>query len=50
LPRICRVLDGGAVEFHAAAESYPILNGARRIVGTVAVVVRCTEGQEASPC
>jgi hypothetical protein len=44
--RVCRLLAPGFAEFHAAAPGYPILNGARRIVGTLAAVVRCTDGSQ----
>jgi hypothetical protein len=44
--RICKVLADGFVEFHAAAAGYPILNGEREIVGTLAAVVRATDGKE----
>jgi len=44
--RVCHILADGAVEFHAAAEGYPILTGARKIYGTLAVVVRATDGRE----
>jgi len=43
--RVCRVLADGTVEFRAAAEGYPILTGARRIYGTLAAVVRATDGR-----
>jgi len=31
---------------HAAAASYPILGGERKIYGTLAAVVRCPDGAE----
>jgi hypothetical protein len=43
--RVCRVLADGRVEFHPAAPGYPILNGERRISGTLAAVVRATDGR-----
>ncbi len=46
VPRVCHILADGAVEFHAAAEGYPILTGERRIYGTLAAVVRATDGRE----
>ncbi len=44
--RVCRVLADGTVEFRAAAEGYPILTGERRVWGTLAAVVRATDGRE----
>jgi hypothetical protein len=44
--RVCKVLAPGFAEFHAAAEGYPVLNGERRIWGTLAAVLRCTDGKE----
>ncbi len=44
--RVCVVLADGTVEFHAAAEGYPIFTGACRVYGTLAAVVRATEGRE----
>jgi len=46
VPRVCKVLAEGWVEFHAAATGYPILNGERKVYGTLAAVVRCTDGKE----
>lgn len=43
--RVCRVLPDGRVEFHAAAPGFPVLAGERRIVGTLAAVVRATDGK-----
>lgn len=44
--RVCHILADGAVEFHAAAEGFPILSGECRIYGTLAAVVRATDGRE----
>ena len=46
MARVCHILADGAVEFHAAAEGFPILTGERRIYGTLAAVVRATDGRE----
>ncbi len=46
IARVCHILADGAVEFHAAAEGFPILTGARKIYGTLAAVVRATDGRE----
>lgn len=45
--RVCHVLTDGSVEYHAdtAAEGYPILTGERRVWGTLAAVVRATDGR-----
>ncbi len=43
--RVCRVLADGWVEFHATVPGYPILHGERKIYGTLAAVVRCTDGK-----
>lgn len=45
VPRVCKVLGAGFVEFHAAAAGYPILSGERSIYGTLAAVLRCTDGK-----
>jgi len=42
--RVCR-LTGAGVEYHAAAEGYPILDGERKVYGTLAAVVRATDGK-----
>ncbi len=44
--RVCKVLAAGWVEFHAAAAGYPVLSGERQIYGTLAAVLRCTDGKE----
>lgn len=46
--RVCRVLGAGFVEFHAAAPGYPILSGERKIYGTLAAVIRTTDGRDAA--
>jgi len=43
--RVCRLTEGEA-EYHATVPGYPILNGARQVYGTLAAVVRCTDGKE----
>jgi len=45
--RVCAVLADGTVEYHAdtAAEGYPILTGERRVSGTLAAVIRATDGR-----
>jgi len=42
--RVCRLTDG-CPEYHATVPGYPILNGARKIYGTLAAVVRATDGK-----
>ncbi len=42
--RVCRLVDG-CPEYHATVPGYPILNGARKVYGTLAAVVRCTDGK-----
>lgn len=42
--RVCRVVNGSP-EYHAAVAGYPILNGERKVYGTLAAVVRCTDGK-----
>jgi len=49
VPRVCKILADGFVEFHAAAPAYPILSGEREIVGTLAAVVRATDGKAVQP-
>jgi len=43
--RVCRLVDGWP-EYHATVPGYPILNGERKVYGTLAAVVRCTDGKE----
>ncbi len=43
--RVCRLTEGGA-EYHATVPGYPILNGERQVYGTLAAVVRATDGRE----
>ena len=43
--RVCRLTEGEA-EYHATVPGYPILGGERKIYGTLAAVVRCTDGTE----
>ncbi len=43
--RVCRVLADGRAEFRAAAPGFAVLSGERRIVGTLAAVVRATDGR-----
>lgn len=43
--RVCRLIDGRP-EYHATVPGYPLLNGERKIYGTLAAVVRCTDGTE----
>ncbi len=45
VPRVCKVLAEGWVEYHAAATGYPILSGERKVYGTLAAVVRATDGK-----
>lgn len=48
VPRIARV-DGDTVEYHPAAEGYPILSGERKVWGTVAALVRVYGALETAP-
>ncbi len=43
--RVCRLVDGWP-EYHATVPGYPILNGERKVYGTLAAVVRATDGKE----
>ena len=43
--RVCRLRNGGSPEYHATVPGYPILSGERKVYGTLAAVVRCTEGK-----
>lgn len=42
--RVCRLV-AGFPEYPAAAPGYPILNGERKVYGTLAAVVRATDGK-----
>jgi len=42
--RVCRLV-AGFPEYHATVPGYPILNGERKVYGTLAAVVRCTDGK-----
>lgn len=42
--RVCRLV-AGYPEYHATVPGYPILNGERKVYGTLAAVVRCTDGK-----